>query len=98
MSEELRAVVCTRTEPGYLRTKQEERFARLEPKEKEFFRLFGRSLHLYCNGSTGFEPRKFWPDAIGETPTGVSYDSATQNRYGHRAAELVHELIDTIAH
>ena len=96
MSEELRAVVCTRTDAGYLRTKQEERYARLESKEKEFFRLFGRSLHLYCNKSTGFDPRKFWADAIGETDEGVSYTAATQERYGHRAAELVHELIDAI--
>jgi hypothetical protein len=97
MTEELRAVVCTRTEAGYLRTKQQERFARLEPKENEFFQLFGKSLHLYCNGSTGFDPRKFWPDAIGETPEGISYTEATQIRYGRRAAELIHELIDLIA-
>ena len=62
-------------------------------RETKFKQLFGIDLILFLRSLYGFEYIKFANTVLAPVPDGVSYNMATANRFGLRAAELIGELI-----
>jgi hypothetical protein len=93
MSKELMDAVIGDTPTEFICNLRIERYDRLKLREKEFYEIFKKPLHLYCDRLAGFDPQLFWKDLLPPTPEDVSYHSMTVKLFGARAGSLVHELI-----